>query len=245
MRLLSRITLPSVAVVLMLIFLVQADLGKRKAFSIPLAFMTHQLDADGNIIEVFVTFDNSPEGWAISPGDDRYVKDTRKLRMDHTYREMPRQEYLLSPFEADVLNRVCETLVETLEDFEKDLKNERWDKCLYLDSYFPVFMKNFYYLFCAARNSLQALPAITNIADTLFENSIQSEISDKRIDVWRGNPNHLMKLRIAAKELLYQTEIYRKKELANPKRDAWEDNSKPFIETYQLFVRLYFNLPAK
>lgn len=59
------------------------------------------------------------------------------------------------------------------------------------------------------------------------------------------NSDHVMKLRISAKELVFQIEQWQEKELDNPKRDAWEDNSRKFAEFYDLFIRLYFNLPPR
>lgn len=218
-------------------------LEKRKKFTVPLAFLTTAFDANGKLQEVFVTFDSPHEGWAISPFEDRYVKDTRRLRLDHTFKELPTQAYQISPFEADVLNKVCESFENTLSIFEHDLRTEHWDRCLYLDAYFPEFFHGFYYLYSASKNSFSVLPNVAKINDSLFENSFHSMKSDLRISYWRNNPDHILKLRITSKELIYQIHQWRKKDLINPQRDAWEDNSKYFLETYVLFIKLYFNLP--
>ncbi|NLP03659.1 MAG: hypothetical protein GX089_14285 [Fibrobacter sp.] len=222
-----------------------AELERRKEFDLHLPLISTTIKPNGEIDEVFVTYENSHEGWGISPGDDRYVKDNRKLRLDHTFREIPQQAYLLSPFEAELINRVAGDLKEVVTILERDLKGERWDRVLYLDAHLPHFLKNFYYLICSARCSYKALPVVTAIADSLFENSVTSKKSDIRIRKWRLIPGQIMKLRIAAKELAFQIEQWQKKELANPKRDAWEDSSKKFAESYELFVRLYFNLPPR
>ncbi len=222
-------------------FCVQAE--KRKEFSVPLPLITASF-RDGLIEEVFVSFEDSNEGWAIAPGNDRYVKDDRKIRLDHTYRESVTQTRLLSNFEASLLSRVCESFSKTLKIFEKDLNSSRWGRCLYLDYWMPVFIRNFYFLFSVARNSDNLLPEVICVADSLYDTSPNSTISDMRIDYWRKNPDHVLKLRIAAKELIFQIKAWQQKELANPQRDVLADHSKEFIQALELFTRLYFNLPA-
>lgn len=222
-------------------FYVEAE--KRKPFSIPLPLITASF-RDSLIEEVFVSFGDSHEGWAIAPGNDRYVKDDRKIRLDHTYLESVTQTRLLSNFEASLLNRVCESFSETLEIFERDLNSSRWGRCLYLDYWMPVFIRNFYYLFSVARNSNDLLPQVICVADSLYDTSPNSTISDMRIDYWRKNPDHVLKLRITVKELIFQIRLWQQKELANPNRDVLADHSKEFIRTLELFTRLYFNLPS-
>lgn len=223
-------------------FFAAGALEQRKEFNVPLAFMTVSFDERHECQEVFITFGSSEEGFGISSGDDRYVKDTRRMRTDEIFREQRGQENLLSPFEAKVINHVCSTFGSTLDIFESDLKAQRWNRLLYLDGYFPPFFKAFYYLLTSARDD-NALPAVVNIPDSLFDNSLVSPKSDNRIAFWRGSPDHTMKLRIAAKELMYQIKQWQKLELANPKRDAFEDHSEKFVEAYELFIRLYFSIP--
>lgn len=229
----------------LLICLSDAEVEKRHPFHVPLAILTPAFSSDDKFEEVFVTFEGRNEGWAVSFGDDRYVKDTKRIRIDHTFKENPTQYYLISPFEAEVLDKVCLSLEATLKIFDHQLKNEDWGKCLYLDGSFPPFLKGFYYLFCSSKSSYSALPNILNINNDLFENSFNSEKSDRRIAAWRNNKDQIIKLRIAAKELDYQIEKWRKADLDNSSRDAYEDHSKEFISALELFVRLYFNLPPK
>ena len=148
------------SVVLMAKVCSAAELQKRHAFNIPLALITTLFDSDNQFIEAFVTYGNSNEGWAIGPIDDRYVKDTRRERVDHFYRERPASAYQLSPFEAKIMEQVCKRFEETLVIYEKDLKYSRWSRLLYLDAYFPAFFRNFFYLYCGAHNSLSALPKV-------------------------------------------------------------------------------------
>ncbi len=214
---------------------------KRKEFSIPLPLITASF-RDSVTEEVFVSFGESHEIWVVAPGNDRYVKDDRKIRLDHTYLESVTQTKLLSNFEASLLNRVCKSFSETLEIFERDLNSSRWGRCLYLDYWMPVFIRNFYYLFSVARNSNDLLPKVICVADSLYDTSPNSTKSDIRIDYWRNNPDHVLKLRITVKELIFQIKLWQQKELANPNRDVLQDHSKEFIQTLELFTRLYFNL---
>jgi hypothetical protein len=216
----------------------------RKQFDIPLPFLTVAVDSKGNFQEVFLTYGSVHEGWAVADIDDRYVKDTRKLRLDHFYREVPTQAHLLSPFEVEIMNRVCESFCATLLIFDQDLQFRRWDKVSYLDIYLPVFLKGFYWLFTAAKNSRTALPRITDIDTSLYDQSeVKVPRSDARVAIWQKNPDHVIKLRIAAKELTFQIKKWQKKDLNLKKRDPWDDNSAGFVQMYELFFRLYFNIP--
>ena len=108
--------------------------------------------------------------------------------------------------------------------------------------YFPSFFKGFYYLIGAARVSYATLPLISCVADSLIDSSFSSEKSRLRITYWAANEEHVIRLRIAAKELQYQITLWRKNELSNPERDAWTDLSGPCMNSYEFFLELYFNL---
>jgi len=216
---------------------------KPHPFRVPLALITILYDDNKEVIETFVTFDGSSEGWAIAAIDDRYVKDTRRERVDHFHRERINSAYRITQFEASVLEKTGKSLEETLGIFEKDLKNSKWDRLLYLDQYFPLFFRGFFYLYCGAHNSPSALPKVTKIADTLFDESMNSPKSIDRITIWSNNPEHAIKLRIAAKELAFQLKQWRMRILTIPDTDFRQDRSKSLRESYELFIRLYFNLP--
>ncbi len=220
----------------------EEEFGEPKSFDIPLAIITTTFDNQKNLLEAFVAFEGAQEGWALSPTNDRYVKDTRRERIDHTYIEVQSQISYLSPFEAKVINVVCESFQETLKIFEKDLKNKRWRKLLYLDSGFPHFFRGFFYLIGAARCSYVSLPSISNVNDSLINNGNTLIKSNQRVAFWAKHEEHVVKLRIAAQELDYQIGLWRKKELSNPDRDAWTDSSGAVMKAYGLFLRLYFNI---
>lgn len=227
------------------ILLISAYCGteKRSVFFVPLAILSTTLNSDGSIDEVFIKFEDSDEGWAISPKNDRYVKDNRKLRMDHIYRETESQAWLLSNFEASLISKVCESFIETLKILEKNIRDSRRDRCLYLDYWMPVFIKNLYYLYHAARDCNNLLPQVLCISDSLYETRIDSPKSDKRINSWYNNPDQLIKMRMAIKELIYETGQWQQKELMNPDRNIMTDNSKRFVQTLEFFTRLYFSIP--
>ena len=150
---------------------------------------------------------------------------------------------MLSPFETDVIGRVCKKFEETLVIYEKDLKYGRWGRLLYLDGYFTVYFRNFFYLYCGAHNSMSALPKVTRIADSLYDESFTSPKSDLRVSTWRANPEQIIKLRIATKELVFQMKEWRMRVLTVSEMDPRQDRSRKFREAYELFIRLYFNLP--
>lgn len=220
----------------------QQQVEKSRSFHVPLAIITTTFDGQKKLVEAFVTYEGLHEGWALSITDDRYVKDTRSERIDHTFKEISSQTPYLSPFEAKIVDGVCESFLKTLKIFEKDLQNKRWGRALYLDIYFPHFFTGFFYLIGAARASYSLVPAISCISDSLVDSSSQSFKSQTRINFWVAHEEHVVKLRIAAKELQYQIELWRKNELSNTERDAWKDYSGPCMKSYELFLKLYFNL---
>lgn len=217
---------------------------KRKSFDVPLAMLSTTFSKEGLVEEVFVSFDSYSEGWAITPGNDRYIKDNRRERVEHIFREPVMQTTLLSSFEASILDKVCSSFRETLKIFEKDLKSARLDRCRYLDYWMPVFIKNFYYLYSAARNSDNVMLSVLSIPDSLFDTNPYSVKTDERIRKWYQDPEHVVKLRITTHELIYQIEQWQKKELTNPDRDVLMDYSKECMQTLELFTKLYFNLSA-
>lgn len=216
---------------------------KRKHFKIPLPMITLLFNSDNSFEEVFVTFGSSHEGWAVGPRDDRYTKDTRKERIDHIYQEHKSSYHTISQFEARVITEVTIKFEETLTLFERDLKKEHWRRLVYLDEYFPAFFHGFFYLYSASYNSFTALPKVTRIDDSLYEIIPNSVLSDKRVANWRANPDHIVKLRIAAKELAYQMKLWRTKVIAGTDYMHQHEKSKKFIEAYELFIRVYFGLP--
>lgn len=218
-------------------------LEEREPILIPLPHLFVRFDQrTRNLDEVFISYGSEKEGWAIANFDDRYTKYTNKRQIDHVYKEHDNIAYLLSDFEAQQLNKICESFVYTLTLFDRNLQRQRWDRLLYLDGYFPAFFQGFYYVMQAARSSKDFLPPVTCIADSLFDKSVNSPKSDRRIQYWRKNPAHLTKLRIVTKELIFQTCQWQDKELNNPERNGYLNSNIKFKEIYELFIRLYFNL---
>jgi hypothetical protein len=219
--------------------------GKRTSYAIPLAKLSVSFNDQNHQFEkVRVSFGSSDDESyyiLIAPGDDEEIKVTKDGRQKNVHREPPDKAYMVSDFEADILNKVCKTLIPTLETFEKDLQHERWDRLLYLDSFFPRFLKGFYYLYCAARNSPYALPRGICIPDSFYDISLTSPKSDERIQMWQTQSDQILKLRMISKELIYQIREWQKKEIDNPGRNKEVSYGKKFEEAYTLFVKLYFN----
>ena len=215
----------------------------RSPFSVPLAMLAYTPSQKGVTEKVIIWYDKVNESWEISATEARHLIEKGMQNEDETFREPQGQEFLMNAVEAQVVNRVCKTLVKTLDGFESDLKKNRWDKCRYLDSYLASFYFGFYHLITIVRCSRRALPEITCPSDSLYDRSLESPKSDARVAQWRRSPEYIVKLRIAAKELMYQIKQWQKKELDNSKRDVWKDQSGDFVEAYEFFIRLYFNLP--
>jgi len=217
---------------------------ERDPYPIPLANVIPFFDRNtGRLDEVFINYSSDAnKGWAISDGDDRYIKDTRRMSREHTHRELMHVANYISPFEAEQLSKVCDTFVRTLVGLEKDLERGRWGRCLYLDNHLAFFLRGFYYLISAARRSRDYLPEITRISEKIYDSPADSTRSIRRITNLKNHPEHVIKLRISIRELVYQIKQWQEKGLDNPKRDMWQDNSGNFVQAYELFIRYYFNL---
>jgi hypothetical protein len=221
----------------------QQQLGKRDPFNIPLVSMTLGFDKQsGEFKRVRVAIDGNREYAVITRMHDTHVKNTRSGVEKTHYQESPERAFVITEFEARHLNRTVESFIETLESFEKALKRERWGRCLYLDSYLPRFLKRFYYLVCAARNSSRAMPRISRIPDDEYDVSLNSAKSDERINSWRQDEEYIIKLRIISKELAHQLKRWQKKELDNSRRNPEVAYSGKAEEAYELFIRMYFKL---
>jgi hypothetical protein len=197
--------------------------------------------------KVKVSFDSdddpATEYVFIGPLSDYEIKNTRDGIQKKIHPEIADKAFIISDFEAKILNKTCKLFVNTLEIFEKDLQRQRWDRCLYLDSYFPRFLKGFYYLYCAARNSPYALPKSACPSDSLYDISLNSPKSDARIiGTWRQKPDHILKLRIITHELIYQIKEWQNKELDNPNRNVEVPGGKKFEEAFTAFVKVYFGI---
>lgn len=218
--------------------------AKRSSFGIPLASLSVSFNENNRVFEkVKVSFGDDDNYYClIAPGADFEIKVTREGRQKYVLSEAPDKAYMMSDFEAGVINKVSKTFVQTLEILERDLQHEKWERLLYLDAYFPRFLKGYYYLYCAARNSPYALPKGICIPDSLYDVSLTSLKSDARITAWRQSSDHLIKLRIISKELAYQIKEWQNKELDNPRRNREISYGKKFEEAFTLFMKIYFNL---
>jgi hypothetical protein len=224
--------------------LISAQLiGKRTSFNIPLVKLSLSENAQSpDFKKIRITTGGSEDYAIITRLSDFFINNTRQGIEKTTYAERLHSMYTLTDFEAKQINITLKSLISTLEIFERDLHKERWDKCLFLDSYFPRFMKGFYFLSCTAFNDREALPKGAQVFDSMFDVSLKSPKSDERINNWRNKNDQIIKLRIAARELIFQLKKWQKNELTKSKRKADIMYSKNLKEAYSLFVKMYFCL---
>jgi len=84
-------------------------------------------------------------------------------------------------------------MIPTLETFEHDLQHERGDKLLYLDSFFPRFLKGFLLLYCAAAKF--ALCPAQKRLHAGFGSTYLAHLSKirERIRMWQTQINQIIK----------------------------------------------------
>lgn len=217
--------------------------AKRTPFDVPLVRLTLGEDKESrNFKTVRVEIDKNDENALITRLNDLYTKSSGSELKKVIYAEPPEVAMFASQFESEQLNRVIGSLNETLRALDQLLQKKQWDKCLYLDAYFPKFLQNFYYLHIATFNTLDALPTKARVVDTLFDISLQSPKSDRRITEWQQGDRSI-RLRIASKELDFQFQKWLEQELNNKKKKKQTNSLTNAVQNvYTLFIHLYFNL---
>jgi hypothetical protein len=219
--------------------------GERKPVPVHLpTLLPYFKENSTQLDEVFITWGSQKEGWAIGPIDDRYIRDTKRKSLEHLHKEYPNQAYLITDFEAEQLSEVCHGFARSLETLEKNLHRKRWARLRYLDGYLSFFLRGFYYLYNAAKASRNGLSPVARIPESMWDDKLTSPKTDRRVAAWRDDPERVIRLRIAAKELGHQIELWQDKELSNKKRDVWEDHSQQFRKAYELFIKLYFQIAS-
>jgi hypothetical protein len=223
-------------------FCTSSELAPRESYSTGLPKIATAInDTTAKCNRVRVTFDRSDDYVLITETDDTYFKSTRNGFEKTVFRESMEKSYQLTSFEITQIDKVCNDFIESLEEFEKNLQNERWGKCLFLDAYLPNFLNGFYYLMLVARNNSEDVPIEAKIDESMYDVSLNSVKSDVRVRTWCSSVEYIVSLRIAAKELVYQTKVWQKKELANQKRDPELPQDSDFYKSLIFFERIYFN----
>jgi hypothetical protein len=111
---------------------------------------------------------------------------------------------------------------------------------LYLDAFFPRFLRGIHTMMCAAKDSPEALPQSALVRDEDYDVSLNSPKSDARIKMWQTDKDRIMKLRISTQELIIQTKKWQESELTNTKRSPELSYSGEFDRAFTSFVRNYF-----
>ncbi|MBN1982792.1 MAG: hypothetical protein JW795_14760 [Chitinivibrionales bacterium] len=217
--------------------------AKRTPFSLPLIKLNLNDDEENrNFKSVRVELRPEEEYALITRINDIHIKNSGKEIHKTIYAEVPEQAQYASQFEVQTLDRVIESLTNTLGTLDILLTKKQWDKCLYLDAFFPRFLQCFYHLNCAIFASKEILPLQAQIADSLFDVSMHSLKSDQRIDRWQGGDASI-KLRIVAKEFSYQLDYWQKRDLEKKQRNRQISMiASPLQNIYVLFIKTYFLL---
>ncbi len=218
-------------------------LEKRQEFSIPLAKLSVGTDnISGKYNKVKIVYSDEKVQAIITAENDIGIKITNKGSEKSLFREDASRSYEISRFEAQEIGKVCKSLIHTLEIFERDLKDAKFDQIRYLDGYFPKFLKNFKILLQLAQGSTEFRQINKLIPDAAFDISLSSPKTDVRIKRWQLQPEYIMKLRITAKELIYQLKEWESKELAGRKIPDVTKAAKA-EQILDLFIKVYFGPP--
>jgi hypothetical protein len=217
------------------------ECAPREQFAIELPKISFSINESTKECEkVKIVFNGSDDQIVLTSIDDTYIKHTKYGTERTVYREKYEFAYRLSGFEKEQLNKICEHFKETLALFDKNIQNQRWGKCLYLDAYFPRFLSGFYYVLCMTL-SKEDIPEKIRINEELFDVSEMSWKSDQRINKWRSSEDYATKLRISAKELIFQIDKFQKRSLQKKDNNDQVTIDSAFLDVLCLFEKLYFN----
>ena len=215
-------------------------LAPRSSYSIPLLKLSVIDDDTG----VRISRESSEDHTVISAVNDYSVKNNRNAVKKTTYRESIEKAYRITDFEADQLHVVTRSLIATLDEFEKNVRNRKWGQCRYLDAFLPKFLRGYYILIGAAKNNIPKYRPEIALFEGKYEVSLNSPLTDIRIRSWTSDPERSVKLRIATKELIYQLKHWDKRELSNKNRNPDISLSGKAEEALGLFIRIYFSVKA-
>jgi hypothetical protein len=214
----------------------------REKFDLNLPKITVSTDyITGDFSGIRITFSGTNDQILIGIGNDMYIKNSPRGSDKTLYSEPPEKASFMTKFETKYITKVNNAFIETLEDFDKLLQKQKWAECRYLDSYFPNFLKGYYYFLGAIRNTTNALPRAARVPEQEYDVSLNSPKTDARIKCWQRNPENIIKLRIASRELAHQLRVYQKL-IDKSKNDEDVITPREMEEALIIFVRIYFNL---
>ncbi len=223
-------------------FAYSTDLSTRVQYNLAIPKISIGFDKDAKTCSrVRIFFDKADDFYVITQTDDMFVKVGKNGQEKKVFREPESKAYQLTDFEVTQIDKVCKGFITTLEQFEKDLQNENWGKCLYLDAFFPNFLNGFYYMMLMAKAGSEDVPSDARIDDALYDISLTSSKTENRIRTWCASMEYIVSLRIAAKELAYELKSWQKKELTNSKRDPEISQDSGMFKSLVFFEKLYFN----
>jgi len=215
-----------------------ATVAPRMPFKVQLARINISFDREtSKHDQVKIYFDETDAHAVIARRDDMQVARNGQTTV---HRELPQQAYMLSDFETRTIAQVNRTLITTLEEYENIIKTRNWGRALYLDSFFPRFLRSYHVMICAAKDSPEALPRGALVRDEDYDVSLNSPKSDARVTMWQTDKDRIMKLRISTQELIIQAKKWQKDELNNLKRNPELSYSGEFDRAFTSFVRNYF-----
>ena len=199
-----------------------------------------QDEETGEFTGVSTTFPESSDRVIIGMGDDEAIRETSHGLEKTIYRESPEKAGYLSKFEGKSIMAVNKKFMKALEVLDKLLQNNNWNRCRYLDAYFPHFLNGYYYLIDASCNSLAALPRSCRVSHEEYDVSLSSLKTDLRVQGWISAPGVAADLRSAGIALGRQLKTFQK--VIDKTRDHEELLiPEEFKTAYAVFIRCYFN----
>ena len=220
-----------------------AALQPRESFSINLPQIAVEADEEtGEFSGVSVVFPESGDQAIIGMGNDFEIKHASHGLEKTLFQKLPGREGQFSKFEVKIITRVNKRFCEAIDTLEHLLRAKSWNRCRYLDAYFPHFLSGWYYLICSARNSLCAMPYACRPPEKEFDVSLSSLKTDARISVWRESADTAAALREAGEVLCVQLRNFQKslttiKDLDDPAVP------KELTDALANFIKAYFNHP--
>ncbi len=210
----------------------------KKCIPVSINIQAFMDENNGICNKVVLSFEDSRDQVIITTLEDYSTEDSKNGAKKMVFRESGERAYLISPFEAQQISKVCKILIKTLEAFDESLEKRKWDRCQGLDSYLLRFLKGYNFLIsCATNNTVRLIPA-KHCPDSIYSTSVDLPKLDARVDRWKTDATSRSKMQTVLKELLYQCRILQRDLSQHRKNQDFMINER-FIKAIDIFIKIY------
>lgn len=174
--------------------------------------------------------------------DDYILEETKNGSQKTLYREQPQTAYFISKFESDNLVTICKYLLPVLENFEKSIRNKKWDQCRKFDVFLYRYIRGLYFAINVSRNHDDSRFQNAYIPDSLFDEAFDEERMYARNQMWQRNRDYTEKLLIVTNELINQIKVWQ--QISSKLNKDTNIENVAFSSALNIFIKIYYDNKA-